>query len=211
MEADFKRESETERKERKRKERRREVNRKTGGQRDGERERKRKKGKGAGGGERDKEPEELDQTEVGTRRMGVETQRQGERAGPELQSMSFLALVVKLLAQKPKSKHDSGPTGLPQWPLCGRREGLHCGAGTDCLAALAWVGALAWASLFQAFLPHGGTGKGKDCSKVSGTCPGKAWWRLLGFTWLSALGTGLFWELSSQNTSPSPCSRATGC
>lgn len=106
------------------------------------------------------------------------------------------------MAQRLKSKYDSGPMGVLQWPLCGRREGLRCDACTDCPDALAWVGALAWASPFQAFLPPGGTDKGKDCSKVSGTHPGKAWWRLLGLTWLSALGTGLFWELSSQNTSP---------
>lgn len=64
-------------------------------------------------------------------------------------------------------------------------------------------GALAWASLCQAILLSGGPRKGKDCTKVTGTHPGKAWWRLLGIACLSALESGLFWKLSSQNT-PTP-------
>lgn len=80
-------------------------------------------------GERDKEPEELKQRcrdrnrENGNR----ETQRQRERAGPELQSTSSLALVVKLVVQKLKWKHDSGLMGVAHSTIvcvCGR-EGLH--------------------------------------------------------------------------------------
>lgn len=54
-----------------------------------------------------------------------ETQR--ERAGPELQSMSSLALVVKLVVQELKCKHDSGLMGVAHSAIvcvC-RREGLH--------------------------------------------------------------------------------------
>lgn len=65
-------------------------------------------------------------------------------------------------------------------------------------------GALAWASLCQAIVLSRGPGKGKDCSKVTGTHPGKAWWWLLGLACLSALESGLFWKLSSQNTTPQP-------
>lgn len=51
-----------------------------------------------------------------------EAQRQ--RAGPELQGTSSLALVVTPLAQKPKCKHDSGLMGVA--PVCGRRERYAC-------------------------------------------------------------------------------------
>lgn len=80
-------------------------------------------------GERDKEPEELKQRcrdrnrENGNR----ETQRQRERAGPELQSTSSLVLVVKLVVQKLKWKHDSGLMRVAHSTIvcvCGR-EGLH--------------------------------------------------------------------------------------
>lgn len=70
-------------------------------------------------------------------------------------------------------------------------------------APLARASTLVPASCLQPLLPPGGTGQGKDCSKVTGTWPGKAQWQLLGLAGLSALRCGLFWELSSQNTPPS--------
>lgn len=52
-----------------------------------------------------------------------------------------------------------------QGSVCGRREGLRCGACSDCPVPSAWVGALAWASLFQAILPPGGTGKARTAPR----------------------------------------------
>lgn len=73
------------------------------------------------------------------------------------------------------------------WPLCP----LGLGGGSS-------LGILP-----PAIFPPGGKGQGQDYSKVAGTWPGKARRQLLGLAWLPALGSGLFWALSSHNTSPS--------
>lgn len=156
-------------------------------------------------------------TVMGTCGMGVETQRPRERAGPVSRACPLWPRQSNCWPRSRKTNMTQVSWGVPQWPACERREGLHCGACADYPDPRPegdGGGALAWASLCQAIvLSSRGPGKGKDCSKVTGTHPGKAWWWLLGLACLSALESGLFWKLSSQNTPLPllPCSRASGC